>query len=728
MQDCWVNLDHPLSYALTTIADVYMDMFKDILHLLVKTPENPFVAPVNIETIEAFMNRVFNRCLTTRTSGHDQKKINILQLFHALINRINVDYAALLWWDFMNNVNQNKEAIQYPRFIKLIIADLIKKFPSIPQRIEEDYHSIKDDILLVSVYTTGNVLVRGMLILDAFLTEEVRSFDDFKEYKTVFVNVDVLMNQPQLVVSTQGIHSSPQKSLKITTRQQKVVEGEKDDDDTTDRLEPGSHKDNPEHVDDDDDDKNKEKVDKEEGGVDGYRTTPNRVLRRMCRRQGYMIQNMERKCVTTKQFWKTYTQVNQVLHEGVSQLAEKATEDLIENNLKPCIATMIIEDRDAFCSEVPDLVSQEFNAQAPKIVEELFKNYVLKHKFKKSSTSNTSCRDDDIHSQRHDDHQEDDAPPEGEKRVKRHKTSKKQQQQQKWDAWVEETVIDEDEVIPEDETPKLITELQDVDKRVPTIYDYARMKATLNDALSNRFKNAEEYAYHLEQTTNVMENQIVWESIQEDIRRPVPRPLVFFGPQRNPNEPPSYLYKKDLFFLKYENTEEKKNKVNYREIELMNSLITFIRIRVIWERVHDFQLRIESYQIKVNLIAPTLTFPDSGANERPPMLEKGNHIPWESRFRRFLDNKLEERERMWNSIQNGPYVRQMIPDPDGVVNINVTVKQRLEPLSKMTEGNKKQYIVDVKVMNYILQAIPNDIYNSVDACKMIRKCGNELRG
>ncbi|GJZ76164.1 hypothetical protein Tco_0640629 [Tanacetum coccineum] len=35
----------------------------------------------------------------------------------------------------------------------------------------------------------------------------------------------------------------------------------------------------------------------------------------------------------------------------------------------------------------------------------------------------------------------------------------------------------------------------------------------------------------------------------------------------------------------------------------------------------------------------------------------------------------------------------------------------------MTEGNKKQYIADMKVMNYLLQAIPNDIYNSVDACK-----------
>nr|GEV16251.1 hypothetical protein [Tanacetum cinerariifolium] len=72
---------------------------------------------------------------------------------------------------------------------------------------------------------------------------------------------------------------------------------------------------------------------------------------------------------------------------------------------------------------------------------------------------------------------------------------------------------------------------------------------------------------------------------------------------------------------------------------------------------------------------------------------------------------------MWNSIQNGPYMRPMILDPDGAENIDSTIKQILEPFSKMTEGNKKQYITDVKVMNYLLQAIPNDIYNSVDACK-----------
>nr|GEW49135.1 reverse transcriptase domain-containing protein [Tanacetum cinerariifolium] len=116
---------------------------------------------------------------------------------------------------------------------------------------------------------------------------------------------------------------------------------------------------------------------------------------------------------------------------------------------------------------------------------------------------------------------------------------------------------------------------------------------------------------------------------------------------------------------------------------------------------------------------PTLT--DSGANDRHPMLEKGNYILWESRFRRFLDDKLEDGERMWRSIENGPYERPLIIDPyDGKNKI-------LEPLSKITESNKKQHIVDMKVMNYLIQEIPNDIYNSVDACKNAKELWERIR-
>nr|GEV09603.1 hypothetical protein [Tanacetum cinerariifolium] len=366
--------------------------------------------------------------------------------FHT-IERCNNYVATLLWCDFINNVNQKKEAIQYPRFIKHIIVDLIKKFLDIPQRIEEDYHSIKDDIPLVSVYTNRNVLVRGMLIPDAFLTEEIHATDDFKEYEMVFMNVDVLMNQPQPIISTQGTcrstprahrtpilsakgkkrkqsareSSSPRKSLKITIRQQKVVEGNKDDDDSEDRLEPESHKDKPEHL--DDDDKDDENVDEEERETVPLPTT-----------------------TTSKN-----------LHSK-RQISNKY-------NHLPCALRMMCRRQ----------------------------------------------REDEIHSH-HDDHQKEDASFKEEKIVKRHKASKVQ----------------------------------------------SLIKATLNDVLSNQFKNAKKYAYHLEQITNFMENQIVWKSRQEDIRRLVPKPRVFFGPQRNLNEPPRYLYNKDMFFLKYGNNEEKK--------------------------------------------------------------------------------------------------------------------------------------------------------------------------
>ncbi|GJQ89174.1 hypothetical protein Tco_0000313, partial [Tanacetum coccineum] len=98
------------------------------------------------------------------------------------------------------------------------------KFPSIPQILDEDYHSIKDDIPLVSVYSIGNVLFRGMPILDAFLTDEIRATDDYKEYETVFVRVEVPINQPQSgkkrKQSVRGT-SLPRKPLKVTIRQKK---------------------------------------------------------------------------------------------------------------------------------------------------------------------------------------------------------------------------------------------------------------------------------------------------------------------------------------------------------------------------------------------------------------------------------------------------------------------------------------------------------------------------
>ncbi|GKA29113.1 hypothetical protein Tco_0715358 [Tanacetum coccineum] len=224
-----------------------MDMFRATLKLPMETPDNLFVAPVTIEIIESFMNRIGYQGVVDKVSAFYTK------------------FLAQLWQSMF----------------KLIIADLIEKYPSIPQRHDEDYHSIKDDTPLVSVYSIGNVIFRGMQILYAFLTADICDTDDYKEYETVFVRVDVPMNQAQPVVSTQRMHRSTPRAhrtptISTSTKVQeklaeeeieKMVEGEKDeelyesefansilndnDDDSGTRIEPGSHKENPEVVDDD---------------------------------------------------------------------------------------------------------------------------------------------------------------------------------------------------------------------------------------------------------------------------------------------------------------------------------------------------------------------------------------------------------------------------------------------------------------------------------------------
>ncbi|GJS77006.1 hypothetical protein Tco_0726887 [Tanacetum coccineum] len=45
------------------------------------------------------------------------------------------------------------------------------------------------------------------------------------------------------------------------------------------------------------------------------------------------------------------------------------------------------------------------------------------------------------------------------------------------------------------------------------------------------------------------------------------------------------------------------------ETEDSMSSTVFIRSSVIWDRVHDFQLGIKSYQQKINLTTPTISFP-----------------------------------------------------------------------------------------------------------------------
>ncbi|GKF39475.1 hypothetical protein Tco_0119536 [Tanacetum coccineum] len=78
----------------------------------------------------------------------------------------------------------------------------MEKYESVPKRLEEDYHKIKNDTPLVNVYTTGDVIVCGILILNDLLVDAIKDTQAYMDYDAKYRGVEVPIIQPELVEST----------------------------------------------------------------------------------------------------------------------------------------------------------------------------------------------------------------------------------------------------------------------------------------------------------------------------------------------------------------------------------------------------------------------------------------------------------------------------------------------------------------------------------------------
>ncbi|GJX67539.1 retrovirus-related pol polyprotein from transposon TNT 1-94 [Tanacetum coccineum] len=78
----------------------------------------------------------------------------------------------------------------------------------------------------------------------------------------------------------------------------------------------------------------------------------------------------------------------------------------------------------------------------------------------------------------------------------------------------------------------------------------------------------------------------------------------------------------------------------------------------------------------------------AGSENRPPMLNKENYVPWSSRLLRYAKSR-PNGKLIYNSIINGPYVRRMIPEPGDAA----------------------------RAVPTILLSLPEDIYAAVDSCE-----------
>ncbi|GJR26128.1 retrovirus-related pol polyprotein from transposon TNT 1-94 [Tanacetum coccineum] len=195
-----------------------LDQFRDILQICLKVGNKKFEEPPLEKEILAFLaslghsgeirkitdvtvNKlhqpwrsfaaIINKCLSGKPS-YDSLRLSQAQILWGMYNNKKVDYAYLLWEDFIYQIeNKNTKkgnAMYYPRFTKLVVNFVMDKDPSIPRRNKVNWHYARDD----PMFTTINVISRnedtqlyGTILPVALTNKDIRNSESYKEYYAI---------------------------------------------------------------------------------------------------------------------------------------------------------------------------------------------------------------------------------------------------------------------------------------------------------------------------------------------------------------------------------------------------------------------------------------------------------------------------------------------------------------------------------------------------------------
>nr|GEY72209.1 hypothetical protein [Tanacetum cinerariifolium] len=98
----------------------------------------------------------------------------------------------------------------------------------------------------------------------------------------------------------------------------------------------------------------------------------------------------------------------------------------------------------------------------------------------------------------------------------------------------------------------------------------------------------------------------------------------------------------------------------------------------------------------------------SGADNRPPMLEKDMYDSWKSRMELYMLNRQHGR-MILESVKNGPLLWPTVEED------RVT---RLKKYYELSAAEAIQADCDVKATNIILQGLPPEVYALERECKL----------
>ncbi|GJT66046.1 hypothetical protein Tco_1017526 [Tanacetum coccineum] len=195
----------PIDQAHQFVSPPSGDTIMDFLNELGYTEVIHFVSRMAVNNLYQPWREILsmiNQCLTGKTSGHDRPRFLVLQMLWGIITSTNVDYAELMWKEFVQAIQtfltdkanlgsptkkgrkDKPHVIPYCRFTKLIICHLVR-IHNIHQRSASPFHLAKEDLRLgnLKFVSKGEVdEVFGMSIPNELILNNIRYAPYYNAY------------------------------------------------------------------------------------------------------------------------------------------------------------------------------------------------------------------------------------------------------------------------------------------------------------------------------------------------------------------------------------------------------------------------------------------------------------------------------------------------------------------------------------------------------------------
>nr|GEU97249.1 hypothetical protein [Tanacetum cinerariifolium] len=135
---------------------------------------------------------IINKCLSGKSTGYDSLRLSQAQILWGMYHKKNVDFAYLMWEDFVYQV-KHKDAkksyeMYYPRFTKVVINFFMTKDPLILRKNKVNWYYVRDDQMFTTIKLVSrhqNTQQFGAILSVKLTNEDIRNSAAYKEYYAI---------------------------------------------------------------------------------------------------------------------------------------------------------------------------------------------------------------------------------------------------------------------------------------------------------------------------------------------------------------------------------------------------------------------------------------------------------------------------------------------------------------------------------------------------------------